>query len=146
MVLYSSSVNLPGLKKLRKEWISDIKFSPNGKLIAIGSHDNFIDIYSVVNKLAKQATCKGHSSYITHIDWSMDSTKLHSNCGAYEILYWDAANGAQEKSGASNLKDEHWFTWSTILGWPVQGIWEPSMDGTDINATDRTHKALNCGY
>ena len=34
-----------------------------------------------------------HSSYITHIDWSMDSENLHSNCGAYEILFWDAHTG-----------------------------------------------------
>lgn len=107
------------MKKARKEWVSDVKFSPDGKSLAIGSHDNFIDIYSVTNKLAKVSTCKGHSSYITHIDWSMDSEKLHSNCGAYEILYWNAATGEQDKSGASNLKDEHWYTWSTVLGWPV---------------------------
>ena len=28
-----------------KEEISEIKFSPNGKLIAIGSHDNKIYVY-----------------------------------------------------------------------------------------------------
>jgi len=29
-----------------------------------------------------------HSSYITALDWSMDSTCLHSTDGAYELLYF----------------------------------------------------------
>lgn len=30
---------------------------------------------------------KGHSSFITHIDWSKDSEYLRSNSGDYELLY-----------------------------------------------------------
>lgn len=30
-----------------------------------------------------------HSSYITHMDFSNDGNFLHSNCGAYELLFWD---------------------------------------------------------
>jgi WD40 repeat protein len=33
--------------KNRKEWISDIKFSPDNSKVAVGSHDNFVDVYSV---------------------------------------------------------------------------------------------------
>jgi hypothetical protein len=36
---------------------------------------------------------KGHTSYVTHLDWSADSSLIQSNCGAYEILYWDVAKG-----------------------------------------------------
>lgn len=32
-----------------------------------------------------------HSSYITHLDFSADGNYLHSNCGAYELLYWDVS-------------------------------------------------------
>lgn len=39
----------------------------------MASHDNFIDIYAV-NLQAGQykpiARCSGHSSYVTHLDWS----------------------------------------------------------------------------
>lgn len=36
-------------------------------------------------------------------------------------------------------RDTEWATWSLSLGWPVQGIFEPEMDGTDINAVDRSN-------
>ena len=37
------------------------------------------------------------------------------------------------------MKDTDWDSWTCTLGWPVQGIWPPSADGTDINAVDRSH-------
>ena len=39
------------------------------------------------------------------------------------------------------LRDEGWYTWTATLGWPVQGIWSKFMDGTDINAVDRSRLA-----
>lgn len=138
-VLDTNSWNVRVNKKDRKEEISDIKFSPNGKMLAVASHDNFIDVYSVPD-YKRLSSCRGHSSYITHIDWTCDSRNLHSNCGAYELLFWEAATGMQLTAGATMLKDEPWYTWSCVIGWPVQGIYPPSSDGTDINSTDRTVK------
>jgi len=84
-----------------KEWIQEVKFSPDGNMLAVGSHDNAIYLYSASTFAKKPFTMKKHSSFITHLDWSEDSNYLHSNCGAYELLYWDANNGSQIKSGAT---------------------------------------------
>lgn len=86
---------------------------------------------------------KKHSSYITHFDFSCDGVNLHSTCGAYELLFWDVAQGKQLPGGASALKDEKWATWSVTLGWPVQGIWPECADGTDINSVDRSHETVD---
>ena len=37
------------------------------------------------------------------------------------------------------LRDENWNTFSTPIGYPVQGIYRKGYDGTDINAVDRSH-------
>ena len=79
-------------------------------MLAVGSHDNFIDIYEVGDSWKLRSVLRAHSSYITHIDWSLDSKYLRSNCGAYELLFWDANTGKQMAHGASELKDTKWAT------------------------------------
>ncbi|KAJ3087753.1 Echinoderm microtubule-associated protein-like 5 [Quaeritorhiza haematococci] len=116
--------------------IDVIKFSPNGMYIAVGSHDCVVDIYDVAGGMKLAGVCKGHSSYITHLDWSADSQYLQTNSADFELLFWSAPSGKQITS-ATAMKDVEWATYSCILGWPVQGIWEKGMDGTDINTANR---------
>ena len=130
--------------KHRKSWIQEIRFSPDGTMFAVGSHDRIIDVYLTSNYKLKAKFTK-HNSFITHIDWSCDSNYLHSNSGDYELLYWDVNSNSQITRGASALKDEIWHTWSCVLGWPVQGIFESNWDGTDVNMTDRSNYKVN-GY
>lgn len=127
---------------ISKKEISNIKISREDDLVAIGSHDAFIYLCSwKAPSLKVKYRMKKHSSYITHLDFSCDGNYLHSTCGAYELLFWDANKGQQCTSGATMLRDEGWYTWTATLGWPVQGVWSKFMDGTDINAVDRSRLA-----
>ena len=67
-----------------------VKYSPNGRQLAAGNHENHIDLYDVRQNYHHRKRLSGHSSYVMKLDWSADSKLLVSNCGAYEILYWDA--------------------------------------------------------
>ena len=123
-----------------KEWIETIRFSPDGKWLAIGSHDNGIYIYDASTYSLKDKGNK-HHSYITALDWSCDSTHLHTTSGDYELLFWDVnASGkiTQDPNGASGLCDEEWATFSTPFGWPVQGIFGGVIDYTHINRVARS--------
>uniref|UniRef100_A0A4W4GSA6 Protein kinase domain-containing protein n=1 Tax=Electrophorus electricus TaxID=8005 RepID=A0A4W4GSA6_ELEEL len=72
------------------EQLSVMRYSPDGSFLAVGSHDNFIYIYSVMEggrRYTRFGKCTGHSSFITHLDWSKDGKYIMSNSGDYEILY-----------------------------------------------------------
>jgi len=120
-----------------KEWIEAIHYSPCGEYLAVGSHDNAVYIYDSAYKL--KAKCKKHSSFITSLDWSMDSNVIQSTCGAYELLFFDAHTGTQQTGGATAFRDEPWANWTSRIGWPVQGIYPAGVDGSHINGVERNH-------
>jgi WD40 repeat protein len=96
------------LKEIKKaEWIETMVFSPCSKFLAIGSHDNMI--YLLDTKTYKKAVkLTGHSSFITAIDWSMDSKFIRTVCGAYELLFFNAGTKKRDPSGASNTVETVW--------------------------------------
>lgn len=139
-------------------WISDIKFSPKGTMLAMGSHDKRLYVYNVPADVESEDAWREafrynkyifnkHSSAITHFDFSEDEQYFQTNCQAYELLFGEAATGKQ-KTSATELRnynapvngdsEEYWSTWTCTLGWPVQSIWAEGADGSDINAVDRS--------
>ncbi|XP_056667259.1 echinoderm microtubule-associated protein-like 1 isoform X7 [Monodelphis domestica] len=124
------------------EQLSVMRYSPDGNFLAIGSHDNCIYIYGVYDngrKYSRIGKCSGHSSFITHLDWSVNSQYLVSNSGDYEILYWVPAACKQVVS-VETTRDIEWVTYTCTLGFHVFGVWPEGSDGTDINAICRSHK------
>lgn len=114
--------------------INDIKFSNDGTLLAVGSADTNIYLYKSDDKInfRRQAVCRGHSGAVTHLDFSANSQYLQSNANDCALLYWDTT-GNQVKHGSS-MRDVLWATFTCTFGWPVQGVWSPSSDFTDVNA------------
>ncbi|KAF7644274.1 hypothetical protein LDENG_00224800 [Lucifuga dentata] len=124
------------------EQLSVMRYSPDGSFLAVGSHDNFIYIYSVTDggrRYVRFGRCNGHSSFITHLDWSKDGKYIMSNSGDYEILYWDIAAGCKLLRNRSDNKDREWASYTCVLGFHVMGVWLEGSDGTDINALCRSH-------
>lgn len=131
-----------------KQWISDVKFSSDDKTLVAGGHDCKIYVYNISiaehNGVAESCELKlrctfaKHNSVINHFDLSNDGRYMQSNCAAYELLFCELSTGKQITS-ATELRDVKWHTWTCTLGWPVQGIWRPGMDGSDINAVARSH-------
>ena len=75
--------------KEAKQWISEIKFSPDGRTLAVGSHDNSVYLYGgELQEFKRKGKFSKHGAFISHFDFSSDSKVLASNCGAYEILFW----------------------------------------------------------
>ncbi|XP_054609155.1 echinoderm microtubule-associated protein-like 3 isoform X4 [Dunckerocampus dactyliophorus] len=148
------------------EQLSVMRYSPDGSCLAVGSHDNFIYIYNVTEsgrRYTRFGRCNGHSSFITHLDWSKDGRYIMSNSGDYEILYWDIAAGCKLLRNRFESKDREWASYTCVLGFHVMGegsnrrngiavnvwkvtagcsaagVWLEGSDGTDINALCRSH-------
>ncbi|KAM3606270.1 uncharacterized protein V6R79_013445 [Siganus canaliculatus] len=141
-VLDAETTDLVAIHTDGNEQLSVMRFSVDGSLLAVGSHDNFIYLYTVSEKgrkYSRYGKCTGHSSYITHLDWSPDNNFIMSNSGDYEILYWDVPNGCQLIRNRSECKDIDWATYTCVLGYHVFGVWPEGSDGTDINALIRSH-------
>ena len=119
--------------KTLNEYVTDVKFSPDGTLLAAASADQRIDVYERKSGYKKIATCRGHSATVRHVDWCAQSKILRTVCGAYEILYFDGRTG---RPVTANQRDTKWATWTSVLGFDVMGIWRDGSDGTDVNACD----------
>mmetsp|Transcript_5014 Transcript_5014/g.7563 ORF Transcript_5014/g.7563 Transcript_5014/m.7563 type:complete len:745 (+) Transcript_5014:32-2266(+) len=130
--------------KIAKEWIEAMQYSPDGSKLAVGSHDNAVYVFDVAGGYKLLHKLNKHSSFITALDWSVDGSAIHTTCGAYELLFWDVSNGQQVTDGATRYADEEWATWSTPLGWPVQGIFGGVIDYTHINSVDRSRSGDKC--
>ncbi|KAK6645396.1 hypothetical protein RUM43_001673 [Polyplax serrata] len=125
------------------EPIQDCKFSPDKTTLALGSRDNTIYIYQAspdFTNYHKVGRCVGHSSFITHIDWSSDSQYLRSNSGDYELLYWQASI-CRQITQTSSMKDTDWATNDCTITFNTLGIWQDGMDGTDINNCARSNSS-----
>ncbi|XP_063993575.1 echinoderm microtubule-associated protein-like 2 isoform X4 [Diachasmimorpha longicaudata] len=130
------------------EALQVVRFSPDGTLLALGSRDNHIYIYQVsedARKYSRVGRCmpkrmrriRGHSSFITHLDWSVDGQYLRSNSGDYELLYWNAGVCRQIPQ-SSTLRDVDWETHTCVISFETIGIWPEGADGTDVNNCARS--------
>jgi echinoderm microtubule-associated protein-like 6 len=80
-------------------------------------------------------TLAGHSSTIRSIDWSMDSKFVMSTDQACEVVVFDVHKRQVSKD---SQRDQTWASWTSVLGFPVMGIWPSYTDGTDVNAVNRS--------
>jgi WD40 repeat protein len=63
-----------------KQWISCVRFSPDGCTLAVGSRDNSIYLYSVLHQYERKGKFSKHNSGINQLDFSLDGKYIQSNC------------------------------------------------------------------
>ncbi|KTF77920.1 hypothetical protein cypCar_00043473 [Cyprinus carpio] len=125
--------------KDRKEVIHELKFSPDGSYLAVGSNDGFVDIYAVAQRYKKVGECNKSTCFITHLDWSVDSRFLQTNDGAGERFFYRMPTG--KFLPKDEAKGIHWMTWTCVLGPEVNGIWPKYSNVNDINSVDANYSS-----
>ena len=129
----SESLKATSTWKYCSQAITDLKFSPDGTLLAVGCEDGNIYVYVCnidENVFRRKAVCRGHASSVTHIDFSSNSQYLQSNSSDCTLLFWDVL-GNPVKSAAS-MRDCTWATMTCVCGWAVQGIYSAVAGSTSL--------------
>ena len=125
-----------------KQAITDIKYSPDGKILAVGSMDNSVYLYTVPDRYQLRCKFNKHNSRITHFDISRDGSYMHTNCSAFESLLSQIPHARQISSveEKEDIEKRHhdWATWTCVLGWPVRGVWSACDDATNVTTVDRS--------
>ena len=122
-------------RPLSKEWISDCKFSPDGKWLAVGSHDNVVYVLDVEDGYRLAHRLNKSNSFVVRFDWSADSKYVRVNDGAHELLFYDATTG-RHVAAASELKQEKWQTENCTIQWATMAAHNETIDMNVVRACD----------
>eukprot|EP00960_Hanusia_phi_P060400 764497-Hanusia_phi.AAC.2 len=127
----------------RTEDVTQVRFSPDGRCLAVASREQLIDLYSVESDFRLLGTCRGHSAAVLHVDFSSDSRWLRSSCAAGELLFWEIPS-CRPHGRASLLRDVPWDTHSVVFDWSLSSIWPPAALVTSIDSVDVSHDLQLC--
>uniref|UniRef100_A0A8B9KIZ0 EMAP like 6 n=1 Tax=Astyanax mexicanus TaxID=7994 RepID=A0A8B9KIZ0_ASTMX len=126
--------------KDRKEVIHELKYSPDGAYLAVGSNDGLVDVYAVAQRYKKVGECSRSCSFITHLDWSIDGKFLQTNDGAGERFFYRMPTG-KHLTSKEEIKGIHWVSWTCVIGPEVSGIWPKYTNLADINSLDANYSS-----
>eukprot|EP00741_Cyanophora_paradoxa_P013196 tig00000178_g12748.t1 len=104
--------------------VTDLKFAPDGSLLAAASRDRGIYVFST-KEFKQLGVCRGHSAAVLHMDFSADSGYLRSTCAACELLFWDPERGARV-TDLKRMAALEWASETCTFGWAVQGTCTPA--------------------
>jgi len=127
--------------KTEKQWIQELKISPDCKYVAYGAHGGVskVEILNVNPDSAKNNLTQygilnpRFTSALTHLDWSQDSNFVVCNSLAFELKFLNISS--KNLIAASAAVDIDWNTWTCLFGFPVQGIWPPDSTNYVVNYT-----------
>lgn len=105
-----------------QDWIQVLAYSPSGKWLAVGSHDNGIYVYSVYDRYDLVHKLIGRNGPVASIDWSKDEAYLNSCDVNYQVCLWHLPTDSQAPPLSSPTDDTTLATWTSAVGWPVRGL------------------------
>ncbi|ESO91299.1 hypothetical protein LOTGIDRAFT_182578 [Lottia gigantea] len=124
--------------------INALSFSQDGKKLAIGAHDGFTHVFSINEYCqftrTQSAALKNNNSFVSQVDWSVDSNFLQTVLGDYEVVYWDI-NNMQKRKDARIMRDIEWCSQTCSVGYALIGPWSNLENGEVVNVAGRSAKS-----
>jgi WD40 repeat protein len=130
------------------QYVTAIAFSPDAKFLAVGSLDTRISVYDVVRGYIRRSVCTEFNGFVSHFDWSLDSTYLRANSGFFELSFYHVCGDKLDATGDCNdgddaltltpkeARDIVWATATCVLSWSNLGVWPTDRSASNINTAD----------
>ncbi|ETO33629.1 hypothetical protein RFI_03471 [Reticulomyxa filosa] len=123
------------------EGVQRLRWSPNGKYLAVAHGDSHCYIIEVamddeVRITLKQWKGLAHRAAPSHCQWSADGTLLKCFTRDYEVAYWILDSQKKTAEHCTKIPDPDKVRWESdplVAGWDVQGLYQKGWDGTDLN-------------
>src|SRR5262249_57552613 len=78
----------------RRESVTGVSFSPDGKVLAVGYQERVIRLWDVATGQERQCL-RGHESWVGHVAFSADGRVLASGGEDRTIRLWDVGTGQE---------------------------------------------------
>ena len=120
---YASCASRSGVVRVLR-FFKDPRMDFEDYLLAAGTDQGRINIYSTTDPLTCLGTCRGHSGRIIAIDADVEGNILQSNSSTFELFFWrikDRGSGkvACEAIHATEAQEFKCADWTCMFGWPV---------------------------
>ncbi|KAF6720717.1 Echinoderm microtubule-associated protein-like 6 [Oryzias melastigma] len=144
LILLANSLKMWTKKRDRSVALQDIRFSPDRRLMAVGSAENTVDVYdmSAGPSLTRLVYCCDIPAFILQLDFSADSCYIQVSTGTYQRQVFEVPSG-KLISDQSAIDRITWATWTSILGDEVLGIWPRNAEKADVTCACVSHAGLN---
>ncbi|XP_028827800.1 echinoderm microtubule-associated protein-like 6 isoform X1 [Denticeps clupeoides] len=144
IVLLVNSLTVWGKKRDRSVAIQDIRFSPDNRLLAVGSVESAVDFYDLTlgPSLNRIGYCKDIPGFVIQLDFSADSKYIEVSTGTYKRQVHEVPNGKAviEQAAIDRIT---WATWTSVLGDEVLGVWPRNAEKADVICACVSHAGLN---
>jgi WD40 repeat protein len=121
MILNAHTLDILHEDRKAKLWITDIKYSPSGRVFVLASKDGCLYAHHA-ETFALLKTMKAHSSGagVMHFDFSADGNVIRACAVLYELYFLRVSDGELISNG-NTVRDVEWHTATSIYGWNVKG-------------------------
>jgi WD40 repeat protein len=110
-----------------KGYICDVKFSPDGNILAAASMDSSVYVYDCLQDFKLKNKCSADGGLpVIHLNWSSDSSLFMAaamRTSTTQIKYYLESNASELEEDSEEVSNATWASWTSVGGRAVKGCY-----------------------